>query len=1508
MVRATAVIDQRPAGQATSGRGPRVRRSLNVPLLAATAVALAVLCPGAYLWHRQQMPRIATVMLERADRLEEAQDWRSAAAYLYRYLRLCPEDGKVRARLAEVFDRSAQDDRERLRAVQFYYEAIPVAPPENELALRSRLAEVLLALGRKQLMAASYGRAGMFGSAEEQGREVEKQAQELLKSNPDDPQAKRTLAEACRILALARHGEHQSGELVAKGVSPRMVGDGLERAIKLNPRDLELATTLARVYREEPDLLPAGKSALNREQREQQASQIVDDAVASNPQSPEAYLARYEYRVKYGLPGVDADLQAAVKHGSDSPKVRMAAGEYAYREALRIGGNRSSAERARQLLDAARTHYGRLIELQPTSEIGYVGVGRVELADGKLDRAVEVLQRGIQKAGKETIQLKLLLAESLLQQGQLDLAEAAINVLEQAIAELGPRMRPRARASLQQNAALLRGKWLVQKGRPLAAVSILRQANLSEAGDATEDAAGLQSLFLLGKVYAAVKQWDLAATCYEQVAARQSRLLQPRVLAAAAWENAGRLDAAVRDYRQAATLDGSPERWLDLARAEFRHQVQLSKEERDWEPFRKAFAQATNPLDPWSLADTWRARLLEAEYLVVQGEEQGQRDQKCREAAELLRTTESEFSNSTVFLETLVMLYDRIGAPADADRVLLAIEKLGSAPESACLLRARLHARRKEYDKAGAILRAGVPALSSGSKRALEKELAQLSLLQGRQDEAKELLLALHQKDPSDVEPILQLADLALEGRDSGELQKWEGKLRDLEGPAGLYAQYFEARRRLAESKAVNDAAFAQAVRLQATIQSGRPAWPPGVALRGMLLETQNKLSEAAEAYQESIRLGERRVWAYERLVTVLYRLQRFEEADRYLARLRDQGSSSESLSSLETSIAVQRNQLDRALETARRGVEQRPKDPMARIWLGQVHLARGETDAAGKQFQEAVGLAPGNPRVYDPLFAFYVRLKQPERAREVLGEFSKNAKLTDGERAFAMAQRYELLGDRRAAETQYREAIRLTPGSSGVHVRAAAFFAQTDAGEAEKVLRAALAATPRDRDLRRALAAVLAGRGGHEAWQEAEKLLESSESGGDVSSLDQRLQALLLARRGGRENLRNAVQILERVVADAGQASPNDRILLARLLESDGKLGAARQQYLSALGRPKPDPSHMIGYIDLLLRNNLPAEATGWMTRLEQAAPGDLRTVSLRARWLKAMGRTGEIDKTVDSFAAQAERTGAGDKQREAQFAAGLGNLYSQLEEYKRAERWYRRLKELAPERYGPLAVALARQGRTREAIELCLSAAAAEGSRIPLAMALVGVLVAGHPNKDECFRLAEPALTRALEKHGDNADLLVSVATVRILQQRMDEAERLLRQALGVDGKHVLAMNNLATLLAEKPGGRPEALKLVDGAMDAAGPQPALLDTKGWILLVDGKPGESVRFLEGASSTLDADPRFRFHLALAYERQGELKKARDAFKMVRRAELDRQILTTQEQKMLADLDERLR
>ena len=111
------------------------------------------------------------------------------------------------------------------------------------------------------------------------------------------------------------------------------------------------------------------------------------------------------------------------------------------------------------------------------------------------------------------------------------------------------------------------------------------------------------------------------------------------------------------------------------------------------------------------------------------------------------------------------------------------------------------------------------------------------------------------------------------------------------------------------------------------------------------------------------------------------------------------------------------------------------------------------------------------------------------------------------------------------------------------------------------------------------------------------------------------------------------------------------------------------------------------------------------------------------------------------------------------------------------------------------------------KEAIELCREAAKSDASATP-AIAAAMALLAGKPSAED-FALAEPLLSKAAADHKDDANLAVGLGQRPRRQQRLDEATDLFRHVLALKPDDVATLNNLATVLAEQPENRKEALR---------------------------------------------------------------------------------------------------
>jgi Flp pilus assembly protein TadD len=146
-----------------------------------------------------------------------------------------------------------------------------------------------------------------------------------------------------------------------------------------------------------------------------------------------------------------------------------------------------------------------------------------------------------------------------------------------------------------------------------------------------------------------------------------------------------------------------------------------------------------------------------------------------------------------------------------------------------------------------------------------------------------------------------------------------------------------------------------------------------------------------------------------------------------------------------------------------------------------------------------------------------------------------------------------------------------------------------------------------------------------------------------------------------------------------------------------------------------------------------------------------------------------------------------------------------------------------------------------------------------------------------------------------------------MQVNYQRFDLAEALYNRVLEEVPNNELALNNLATILAEMPGRAGDALQRIDQAIEFHGSRPAFLDTKGSILLLQDRCQEAVECLEQATAVVVPDPRFVFHLAVAYWRTDQKDKARQLLQQALNKDLENQMLTQSDLRWLAELKREL-
>lgn len=1436
------------------------RTVVNVRLLIITAITCAIAAPTLYAWQRYQQQKNATAFLEQATAQEKDQHWRKAADFLGRYLQLRPEDNDARIRLAFAYNSSAGSYREKTRATELLYQAIGIEQsavdegesPDRLLRLRRDLATTLFALGSDD--------PRRFASAQSV-------AEDVLKGSAADP------------VGLRVKGLAQYARLIITGTPDVSIEDAVAtlcEAVVANPNDVPLSYELARIYRDE-------LTSMDAEQRQETADEVMDAVVNNNPQTGEALLARYDYRTRYGLDGADADLDQALVIDPQNVDALVLAGQRAGKQ----GNTKAVAE-----------YFNRAIEQSPDEARVYVFFGTAYSTNDMLDEAVTVWRRGWDELD-DRLELGQRLASGLLDQGHPQEALDILGRLEGEITGFERRLSRSGRLTIQRRIDLLRGRALVEQRKYVEAIPHLRKPLLtgdSSSEDAAEVSLREQALYFLAQCYNELEQHDQAATIYLQAAGIRAGASRHLIAAAGAWEAAGRYDDAVELYDQAIGMDDAPPiTYVLRARAEFKRQVNQLESDQDWSRFDSALAEAKQKTDA-----TLSLALLDAQYALHQG--------NAKKALELLEPLKEAFPDSDQVRRALIFAYEQLGRSEDGLVLIDEREEEAGRTTATLLLRADLLTHSERFEEALELLTGGMDDVAEADQGRVAQYIAYLSLRTGKIQEAWAALRNVAVEQPTNLDVLGQLNDFALDVHDFGNAFECERRFVELEGEAGTLWRYYRARRLMLQADDAKDERFLQAMRLQQELSTMRPSWPRSHLLKAQLADRRKNYAEAIEAYKTAIELGEKYVYVYEALISALYQQGSFEEAERYLSRVSKDETSGKRLSGLDFSIALQRKDHERAIRLVREEVEQNPSDATLQSRMALALMLAGKKEEAEVWYGRSVEMEPDNISMWVGLLAFYIRTDRPENARETLQRIERNAEVDREKRVAVLANGYERLGDLDQAKRLYLAAVEADPENEQLHYRASAFFLNQLRETSVESMRDLYKSAPRSGPLRRGLARALAISGTPDELDEAIGLVPVDLDAEELVPEDVRVRALALMRRSKDDDRENALKLLEALTRNVEDTIGEDYLLLADLYEVAGQPQRAREQLLRVVNRDDAKITHIAAYINLLLKMENPDDALPWLEKLESRPGAGFRTVRLRARWLKAKGKEGEIEALVEGFMRQELQNTIGDLSQLTQILE-TARLYDEVGLPEQAEHWFREAVAQNPRSYVELAHWLATQHRVSDAVDVCVEAASHDESSMSATL-LARLLVEKEATKEN-FATAEPVINDALSRYSDDVVLLYEVATMRHLTGAAKDAIPLYERVLEIAPKHIAALNNLAMLLSEEPEQLQRATELIELAIkeyEPRGTHLQLEDTRALIMLRRGEVDVALDTLQRVTQNEDADSQQFFHLAVAYERAGDMDKAREALANARTLNLAINQLSPRERLLLAQLDQNLK
>lgn len=546
-------------------------------------------------------------------------------------------------------------------------------------------------------------------------------------------------------------------------------------------------------------------------------------------------------------------------------------------------------------------------------------------------------------------------------------------------------------------------------------------------------------------------------------------------------------------------------------------------------------------------------------------------------------------------------------------------------------------------------------------------------------------------------------------------------------------------------------------------------------------------------------------------------------------------------------------------------GVAQEPKDYRHYLALAQrLWSDDGPSPEAETTLRQAVALGGDAPDAVAALVQYFVGTGQSARADAAIAEV--RSRMTPAAMIAALPYCYEIAGHPQAAERLLDEAL-TAPSADGTIQRGAADYYLRGGNFAKAIphLRRILDlhAEPTDvRWARRQLAIGLALSGEYPRLAEALALLKQNrDEAGDDTTEDQRAMAVVLAQQPSSRG--NAIRLLA-ALAERKALTVTERLLLVQLYDADGQPRQAEQHLSSLLADPHGKTPETLAYaIRSLCRQGAASQARTYIAELKAQEPDRFRTVALEAAVCAAAQQPAQALALLTRFAER-------DDADLSQVAAVL----EELGQFDAADAMFDRAVCAKPQSAALVARArfLGRRGRLTEALDLCEQA---QSAALIEALAPAGVAIVRHgPAAAVHYRRALEWLTNAQAGAPTSVPLQLALADLHDVLGRYDGAIARYRAVLAQHPDNVTALNNLAWLRAWQDDGSAEALRLMNRAIQLAGPQAALLDSRAVAHLARGDAWSAIDDLENAIAQAPSPARC-FHLARAYDLAGLTNKA---------------------------------
>ncbi len=1171
-----------------------------------------------------------------------------------------------------------------------------------------------------------------------------------------------------------------------------------------------------------------------------EARAVVDRLVAAVPQDPEAYLTRARFDAGAG-PGatVLADLGRALDLDPENAEALVLLAEF-YQKSRKLN-------EAHDCLAAG-------VKLYPADLRLIRSLAWLDLNMGNIGAAVGVLEDGMARVS-DSFELLVPLADLLVQLGETGRSEEIVAKLQ---------ARPTPAAKMQTK--YLRARLHMRGLRWAEAADLLTGLRLDAV-----NMPGLESQTNL--LLAACQQrrglLDEERETLKLLLNKDPNHLAGRVGLAQAFLNAGRAAEATAEYETAVKSPyASPAVHATLVRLKCLEYARVGGRASDWAQLERVADDLIKSASAASSDPT----ILRAEIAEARGD--------LRQATALLR---AEASRRPGDVRLWVALADRVAKLAGVSAALNILDEAQAAAGDGAevrLARADLSARDPALPRTLEPLSEAIETWPDAEQTRLLLGLVEVLDRLGDEPGVVRSYQKLVARRPNDLTLWETLGERAWRNGNAAVAQEALAAVTRID-PTGRGAALLNAWRAV-HTKDTADVAAVEAALTAAFGES--PERADACVARGHLKRLQNDAAGAAPLFERAVKLEPGRFPPMQSYLADVAAYQSDDAVNAVLLRLAsDPRWAGEPLRRTARAAAkLAPTAVKKVLAAAAPHVE---REPGGLGWLGDSYALAGLPTPAAECFARAVASPVANADDWLRLAVRSAQRGSPEAAVATLTQ--AEAKLPAGLAASVLASYAESGVAPKGWQPTFA-----TADARRLFLRASLSVKLSRFQRAESVamLEAALVdATLPPADAAwagRNLAMLLAARGSAADRARAVTLLTATgDAIGDTPDEKRATAAVLtaLARHldgdARRAVTARAVQALESLVKETRSA--RDAYLLAQVYRAAGSRKAAIDVLNSLMeADPKNLDYHLMALEELTDLGQM-TPAVAFAQRLLALYPTDFRAVAAVARFECKAGRPERGLALAEAYVRTADAT-VGDLPAKSARAAELLDELVRLPSVRHTPAG-RKMTDAAVERYEALisgrpdalvaaAGLLAQDARHAEGFALIDKAGKSPTARTRAAAGMA-VLRAGGASERQFATVAE-WLAAARRDEPDAPGPLLNEAEFYALKLDYARAEAIYTEVLAKEPRNVVALNNLAWILAPQPESSAKALELIDRAVAEVGVTGELLDTRARVRIASKQFELAEKDLTEALTQEKTGLRM-FHLALSKQAQTPPRKA---------------------------------